>query len=96
MRRFLLLGGRYQQESSLSRNVRNKENTTLKNRTIMPNVHEVRTILRMAVRINRKTISLVAVGLGNYQILWMILVLGGLLAQAMIVALGGIAFLKEV
>ena len=63
----------------------------------MPNVHEVRTILRMAVRINRKTFSLVAVGLGNCQILWMILALeGGLLAQAMIVALGRVAFLKEV
>lgn len=63
----------------------------------MPNVHEVRTILRMAVRINRKTFSLVAVGLRIYQILWIILALGGgLLAQAMKIALGGVAFLKEV
>jgi len=61
----------------------------------MPNVHEVRTILRMAVRTNKKTFSLVAVGLGNYQILRMISALeSGLLAQAMIVALAGITFLK--
>jgi hypothetical protein len=42
-----------------------------KRHTDMPNVHEVRTILRMAVRINKKTFSLVAEGLREekYQIL---------------------------
>jgi hypothetical protein len=39
---------------------------TLKSPTIMPKVHEVRTTLRTAVRINRKTFSRVAVGLVNY------------------------------
>ena len=62
----------------------------------MPNVHEVRTILRTAVRINRKTFSLVAVGLGNNQILWMMELKGGLLAQAVVITLGGVALLKKV
>jgi hypothetical protein len=65
MRRFLLLGGKSQQVSSYQGEVK-KRYDSLKSLTIMPNVHEVRTILRAAVRINRKTFSRVAVGLANY------------------------------